>query len=179
MSLNEKILVCELKKGNSKAYELLFFHYFKKLYNFSYKITRDTQESEDLVQDVFISVWNSRDKLDENRSFSGFVFKIARNKALNLIKQKLTRQIYSQYTSNEESLQGNSDIEAQEFSKIINASISSLPEKTKEIFLLSRNEGLTYIEISQKLNISENIVDHEIRKALKKIKEILQSMDYF
>jgi len=178
MALNEKILVHELKMGNAKAYEQLFFSYHKKLYNFCFSITGNTQESEDLIQEVFISIWNCRHQLDETRSFNGFVFKIARNKALNIIKHKLNRQIYIQYTNNDEPEHWNAEIETQELMNIIKKSLEALSEQTRKIFLLSRNEGLTYKEISQKLDISENIVDHEIRKALKSIKESLVTLDY-
>ena len=179
MALDEKILVYELKGGNTKAYEILFFHYYRKLYSFSYKITGNTQEAEDLVQEVFISIWDNRDKLDENRSFSGFLFKIAKNRALNIIKSKLTRQIYIQYTQNEDKVHWDKEIEIGELLEMINKSLASLPEQTQKIFMLSRNEGLTYKAIAQKLNISENIIDHEIRKALKVIKEYLSAGDYF
>ncbi len=178
MALNEKILVCELKKGNIKAYEHLFFLFHRKLYNFCYRITGNTQESEDLTQEVFISIWNNRHKLDENRSFSGFVFRIARNKALNVIKRELSKMLYVQYLNNEEPVKWNPDIEKTELMHLLNSSISSLAEKTREIFLLSREECMTYREIAEKLNITENVVDHEIRKALKKIKEFLSSKDY-
>ena len=178
MALNEKILVSELKSGNSKAFEKLFFHYFPRLYAYIHKITGNGPETEDLVQDVFVSIWNNKEQLDENRSFSGFIFKIARNKALNLIKQNLSRQIYLQYLHDENIPQPVIDYNAQEITDIIDKAVSSLPERTKEIFLLSRHEGLTYMHIARKLELSENVVDHEIRKALQKIKDILKAKDY-
>jgi len=178
MALNEKILVRELKKGNTRAYEQLFFHYYKKLYAFCFRITGSTQESEDLAQEVFISIWNCRENLDETRSFSGFIFKIARNKALNVIKHELSKQLYAQYVNNEEAGKWNPEIEKSELVRLLTSSISSLTKKTREIFLLSREEGMTYKEIAEKLDITENVVDHEIRKALKSIKEFLSSKDY-
>ena len=178
MALDEKILVYELKGGNTKAYEILFFHYYRKLYSFSYRITGNTQEAEDLVQEVFIFIWNNRDKLDENRSFGGFLFKIAKNRALNIIKSRLTRQIHIHYKQNNDNVHWDREIETGELMEMIHKSLTSLPKQTQQIFMLSRNEGLTYKEIAKKLNISENIVDHEIRKALKVIKEYLSAGDY-
>jgi RNA polymerase sigma-70 factor (ECF subfamily) len=173
--LQEKILIRELQRGNAKAFEELYFRYHARLYNFCNRIIRNTQEAEGLVQEIFITIWENREKLDENKSFSGFIFKIARNKIINRIKQKLIHQVHRKYISDKD--QNNVDlrteIESREMMVLIQKSIDTLPEQTKEIFSFSRNDGMTYKEIAQKLNISENVVDHEIRKALQKIREYL------
>jgi RNA polymerase sigma-70 factor (ECF subfamily) len=175
MQLQEKILILELKRGNAKAFEELYFRYHARLYYFTYKIIRNNQEAEGLVQEVFIAIWENREKLDENKSFSSFVFRIARNKVLNIIKKQLTQKVYRKYILNNDKdwTDLREDIESTEFMDLIQKTIDLLPERTKEIFLLSRNDGMTYIEIAQKLNTTENVVDHEIRKALQKIKEFL------
>lgn len=175
MRLSEKILVRELRKGNSKAYEELYAHFHKKLYNYCYKITKNELESQGLVQEVFISVWENRKNLDEERSFSGFLFKIARNKCLNVLKHKVSQRVYYHYVKNGQYDPNDlwNKIEFEELNKIISDTIESLPERRKEIFKLSRHHGLTYKEIGSRLEISENIVDHEIRKALGEIKDSL------
>jgi RNA polymerase sigma-70 factor, ECF subfamily len=178
MALDEKLLVSELKNGNSKAFEKLFFHYFPRLHSFIHKITGNGQEAEDLVQDVFIAIWNNKEKIDENRSFGSFVFKIAKNKALNLIKHRLCQQVFIQYSEGEYVSMPGNDLNTEEFQSIIEEAVSSLPEKTREIFLLSRHEGLTYLQIAEKLRITQNVVDHEIRKALKQFKSILKAKGY-
>jgi RNA polymerase sigma-70 factor (ECF subfamily) len=174
--LQEKILILELKLGNGKALEELYFRYHARLYNFFYKIIRNTHEAEGLLQEVFITIWENKERLDENKSFSAFIFRIARNKALNIIKQKLIQKVYRKYILDEHKdyMDLRTDIESREFMDLIQKSIDALPERTKEIFLLSRNDGITYKEIAQRLNITENVVDHEIRKALKKIKVFLR-----
>ena len=175
MLLQEKILILELQHGNAKAFEELYIRYNARLYNFFYKIIRNTQEAEGLVQEVFITIWENKEKLDENKSFSSFIFRIARNKVLNIIKQKLTQKVYRKYILDKDKdwMDLRTDIESRELMDLIQKSIDALPERTKEIFLFSRNDGMTYKEIAQKLNITENVVDHEIRKALQKIKEFL------
>lgn len=175
MLLQEKILVRELQRGNAKAFEELYFRYHARLYNFCNRIMRNTQEAEGLVQEIFIAIWENREKLDENKSFNGFIFKIARNKIINRIKQKLTHNVYRKYMSekDKEPIDLRTEIESREMMVLIQKSIDALPEQTKEIFLFSRNDGMTYKEIARKLNISENVVDHEIRKALQKIREYL------
>ena len=175
MLLTEQILVIELRKGNAKAYEELYKQFHKRLYNYCCKLTHSETEAQGLVQEIFIAIWENREKLDENKSFSGFIFKIARNKCLNVLKHKLAQQVYRHYLYNSSNDHNDlrAEIEYTELNNIITKSINALPERRKQIFLLSRNDNLTYKEIATKLEISENIVDHEIRKALMRIKDDL------
>jgi RNA polymerase sigma-70 factor, ECF subfamily len=172
MVMDTKLMLRLLRQGNAKAFKELYYNYHKRLFNFSLKILRNTQEAEDLVQEVFVAIWETRGELDENKSFTSFIFMIAKNKALNKIKKKLSHQVYVDYIQKETQYRNDlrKDIESHELIKFIEKTIHELPGKTKKIFLLSRNEGLTYREIAQKLNISDNIVDHEIRKSLQYIK---------
>jgi RNA polymerase sigma-70 factor (ECF subfamily) len=176
--LKEKFLVRELRNGNASAFEQLYLHYYDRLHNFSLRLTGSQQDAEGLVQDVFTAVWENREKLDEEKSFSGFIFRIARNKFLNVLKQKVTHRVFLKYTSGKT---GNHDlrmeVEAVELDALIRKAIGDLPAKTRNIFILSRHKGLTYKEIALELDLSENVVDHEIRKALKSIQEKLS--DYF
>ena len=176
MVLQEKILIRELKRGNAKAFEELYYRYHARLYNFCLGINHSAHEAEGVVQEVFIAIWENRTKLDEEKSFSGFVFRIARNKVLNGIKHNISKQVYLDYLHKVEQPVNalSADFEYKELFDFIQRTISELPEKTKNIFLLSRNEGFTYKEIAQKLNVSENVVDHEIRKSLQHIKSRLK-----
>jgi RNA polymerase sigma-70 factor (ECF subfamily) len=175
MLYHEKLLIRELQCGNAKAFELLYKQYHARLFNFCMSILRNRQDAEGMVQEVFIAVWENRGKLDESRSFSGFVFSVAKNKALNRIKKNLSQKVYLEYMQTENHVQQDmvSDIESRELMDFLLATIQELPDKTKEIFLLSRNEGLTYKQIASRLDITENVVDHEIRKSLKYIRDKL------
>ena len=175
MFLPEKLLIQELKGGNAAAFEALYDRYHARLYNFCLKIIRNTQEAEDLVQEVFIVIWENREILDENKLFQSFVFRIAKNKVLNKIKKNLSRQVYMEYIQKENRKQDDlrNNVEYHELMNFLQKSIQQLPEKTKNIFILSRNEGFTYKEIAHKLDISKNVVDHEIRKSLQYIKDQL------
>lgn len=180
MSFGEdNIWVSYLKQGNSRAFEQLFLKYQKKLYHFGYKILKNKEEAENLVQAVFMDIWENREQINEEKSFSGYIFKIAKNKIYNMLRKKINEQLYLNYitehSSETEELRTEGSVSPQSeemYEKLIN----SLPERRKEIFLLSRNDGLTYKEIALKLNISENTVDTQIRNALdflrKKYKEL-------
>ncbi len=175
MLLHEKILILELRRGNAKAFELLYKQYHARLFNFSLKIIRNKQDAEGMVQEVFIAVWENREKLDEKKSFGGFIFSIAKHKALNRIKHNISRKVYLEYMQMENHVQNDmvSDIESRELMDYLIKTIQELPDKTKQIFLLSRNEGLTYKQIASRLDVTEDVVDHEIRKSLKHIREKL------
>ena len=177
MILHEKLLIRELQRSNAKAFEFLYKEYHARLYNFCMSIIRNKQDAEGMVQEVFIAVWENREKLDENKSFSGFIYSIAKNKTLNKIKQNLSRRVYLEYLQTENQVLDEvaSDFESRELMDFLLKTIQELPEKSKEIFLLSRNEGLTYKQIAAKLDVTENVVDHQIRKSLKYIREKLVS----
>jgi len=179
MILPENTLIQELKKGNAKAFEVLYDRYHARLYNFCFKITGNIQETEDLVHEVFVAIWENRGNLDESKSFTGFIFTIAKNKVLNRIKKTVSRQVYIHFMKehNQDRNDLGKDFESQEFIKFLQKAVQEMPEKTRNIFRLSRDENMTYKEIAQKLNISENVVDHEIRKALEYIREQIRKLD--
>lgn len=168
------ILINHIKLGNPKAFELLFLKYHKKLYYFCFKTLKNKEESEGLVQNIFMEIWANRERIDINRSFYGYLFKIAKNKIYNHLRKSINEQVYKEYIihRNEGSeYRTEIDIDYNEISNILEEIIGKLPPRRKQIFSLSRNEGLTYKEIGKKLNISENTVDTQIRNALDFIRE--------
>ncbi len=168
------ILINHLKLGNPKAFELLFLKYHKKLYYFCFKTLRNKEESEGLVQNIFMEIWANRGRIDVNRSFYGYLFKIAKNKLYNHLRKSINEKVYKEYIIyRNDSIENKTDIDLdfKEISNILNEIINKLPPRRKQIFCLSRNEGLTYKEIGKKLNISENTVDTQIRNALDFIRE--------
>jgi RNA polymerase sigma-70 factor (ECF subfamily) len=176
-NLQDKRWVCRLKAGDDLAFEKLYCKYSRKLFNFGYKMLQSKQEAEGLVQDTFLKLWEMRYKLDENYSVSGYIFKIARNKIYNIFRIRINERFYREYIQEcaerlEDNLERNLDFS--ELNALYLELISKLPERRKEIFLLSRNEGYTYREIAQKLQISENTVDTQIRKSLDFFRESLR-----
>ena len=177
MSFNEeKILIHYLKEGNSKAFEKLFLKYWGKLYHFCKRILKDKEESENLVQSIFMEIWENKSRIDEEKSFSGYLFKIAKNKVYNAIRKKVNEQVYKDYILLN-TIKHEPSVESEYYSKHLTLTleklIDKLPPRRKEIFLLSRNEGQTYREIAKNLNITENTVDTQIRSALDFLREEL------
>ena len=168
-NLQDKRWVIRLKAGDNLAFERLFNKYNQKLFNFSYRLLRSKQEAEEIVQNTFLKIWENRFTLDENYSFSAYLFRITQNRILNEFRSRINQHYYREYLMEYAENMDNTvekEIDFSELNKIIKMLISQLPERRKQIFLLSRNDGLTYREIADKLNISENTVDTQIRKAL-------------
>lgn len=170
-----RYLIKKLNKGNINAFDELFKIYSGKVFNFTRYFTLSIEEAEEITQEVFIAVWENRKKIDAEISFSSYLFGIAKNKIFNLIRKKHYYYQYIKKNENNEEINGEEELLNRELQRLINECIESLPPKRKEIFKLSREEGLTYKEIAKKLNISENTVDVQIRRSLKQIQEVLKN----
>ena len=171
---SNKELILGLKHGDKTAFKELFENYHHKIFNFCKSILGLHSQAEEITQEVFIAVWHNRQKLDENGSFSSYIFAITRNQINNYISKTLYQQRFIEYITNQgekSQIFTENQVLFNELKSILNKIIEKLPPKRKRIFLLSREEGLTYRQISEKLNISENTVDTQMRKALEFIKE--------
>jgi RNA polymerase sigma-70 factor (family 1) len=180
-NLQDKRLISRLKAGDNEAFEQLFKKYNQKLFNFCYRMLRSKQEAEEVVQNTFLKIWENRNSLDESYSFSSFLFKITQNKVFNEFRSKLNQRYYREYIAEyAEILENDTEksINFAELEKTIKNLLEMVPERRRQIFLLSREDGLTYKEIARKLDISENTVDTQIRKTLDFFRQNLR-MDYY
>ncbi len=175
-SSKEHILVSELRKGNSRAYELLFKEYNRKLYHFSMYFLKNQENAKGIIQEVFLKVWNHRHELDPEKSFGGYIFKIARNIIYNQLKKNIQQEYYYEFVRSswhEESNDTEKAINNNELANVLSEIIDTLPPRRKEIFLMNRVNGLTMKEIAHKLHISVNTVDTQIQRSLKYLRENL------
>lgn len=166
---DDKQLVASLRKDNQEAFKHLFNLYHKRVYAFAHNILPSAADAEEIVQNVFLSLWNQRKNLLISGSLSSYIFGIARHFIYRQIQNKLRHEAFTEFF-----LEQNKDFEFiteeqvlfKELSDIMSDAIKKLPERRREIFILSRMEGLSYKEIAQKLEITENTVDTQIRHAL-------------
>ena len=165
----EKELVKKLKEGDSFAFEVLFYKYRNKIKGFALKIVPAQIDPEEIVQEVFVRVWLKKEAIDPEKDFQSYLFSIAKNMVLDHLKSAVNRKLYfvgehfQQDLLEEEGLDASiSEKTEEKLQKLIN----EIPERRREIFRLSRFEGLTYKQIADRLNISENTVDSQIRNAL-------------
>jgi RNA polymerase sigma-70 factor (family 1) len=173
---DNKLLVCSLKDGDKKAFAKLYHHFVPRLYNHVFRICKSETLSEDVVHDVFVKVWENRQTLNENLSFQSYLFTIAKNHLLNLIK----RASREQDICNEILLHSRKSCEYtdhvvrfNETNAVLNEAIEKLSPQKKIIFKLCKNEGLTYEEIATKLGIAKGTVNVQVVSALKSIDDYL------
>ncbi len=173
---NEQELVRALISGSKEAFADLYVSYKGRLLYFCNRFLKDSSRSEDVIQDIFIQIWESRHKLNPDLSFSGYVHTLSQNKILNILRQYDVHSRFVQGTIKKQiiSTTGTEDeIIENDLAKILNEAIENLSPKQKEVFRLSRIRGLTYKEIAELLKISVPTVQEHASLALKKIKEYL------
>lgn len=175
---DEKTLVKALKNGDKAAFEKIFQIYHKQLYFFCYSFLNQKEDAENITQDVFVKLWIKRATLDCEKSFSGFLFTMTKNLALNHIRNTIHQQIFvNQILNNslEDYCQTDKQVSYNEVKSRLNDLINQLPLKRKQIFLLSRELGLSHKEIAERLCISVHTVESQMSKALKFIRTRLKS----
>jgi len=164
-----KILVRKLRKGDVSAFDFIFKNYNQKVFNFCLQFLKKRQDAEEVTQEVFIALWENREKITSNTLLSSYFYGIARNKIYNIYRKSFYIQAHIEYlNSREKRLESFAEDEVlyNELNQFLNETIDDLPPKRKEVFELSRFEGLTYKEIAKRMKISENTVDVQMRKAL-------------
>lgn len=168
--------IIRLKKGEEEAFKLLVNTFSKKLFAYAISLTGNHSLAKDIVQEVFISTYEFRNKIDPNYSIQSFLYKTAYNKFINkYYEKKAEDKLKEKYLRTLNSLMDQT-IQNENFElhvKRIEKSIDELPEKCKQIFKLSKKEGLTNIEIADYLQISIKTVEAQISIAFSKIRKDL------
>ncbi len=172
-SLNPtEILWEEVIAGKVNAYEQLFNLFYEDLVRYTHRYTQQQVISEEIIQEVFISLWERRMEVKITTSLKAYLYRAAKNRTINYLKLQLPKD-QATYDINEQTgLTVETTIEdnSENLKKALNQAIQTLPEKCRAIFLLSRNEGLTYKEIAEELAISTKTVENQIGIAIKKLK---------
>lgn len=167
-----------LRKGDKKEFENIYFEYVGVLYALCYQYTRSHAVAQENVQDSYLKLWELRTFLKPDTNIKNLLYTIARNKCLNHLRNE---QIAARHLNNirfreakyaEEALAGagESYIEFAELRGKIGEAIAALPPDLREVFEMNRFDGLTYKEISLKLNLSEKTIEARMSKALKILK---------
>lgn len=173
---NERQLIIELKDGDQTSFQKLYSTYAPKLFGFSRKYLNSTQDAEEIVQEVFIRIWEKRQNIDENQSFSSYVIQAAKHRIYNGFRKRVNEQAYLDfliYTDESARDFTQMDVEYQEIKKKAEVAIESMPPRRQEIFRLSREAGLKNKEIANKLQISIKTVENQMGQALKFLREEL------
>ncbi len=176
--MNEKDLIKNIKSGNEDAFKEFISRYQKLVLNTCYGFLNDKTDAEDVTQEVFISVFLSADKFNENSKISTWLYRIAVNKSLNYIRDNKKRNIFRSIESffgndknDELQIADSSDYDSDssetddERRKILQTAIDSLSQRQKTAFILNKYENLSYKQISEVMNLSVPSVEGLIHRA--------------
>jgi RNA polymerase sigma-70 factor (ECF subfamily) len=176
--LTEK-LISRIAADDSTAFEELFHLYHKRVYVFAIRLLPSSQDAEEIVQNVFMAIWNQRKDLHISTSFISYLYGIARHMIFEVVQRKIHHKAFIEYYldhNQEYTFITEEEVFFHDLEGILHQLILELPERRREIFSLNRLEGLSYKEISEKLGISENTVDTQIRHALAYIRSQLTAL---
>lgn len=160
--------ICNLRRGDIVSFEYLYNCWSGKLYNFVMRISRnDIYLAEEIVQSVFIKVWENREQIEADKSFGAYICTIAKNQLVNVYQHRMLESLYQTKIKTSEPVENTTEKEVDYhlLEEYIDSLIEQLPPARREIFILSRRKLLTNKEIAAKLNLSENTVESQLTKA--------------
>jgi len=167
-----------LNEDDQLAYTEIFERYCKILVNHAYKMLGNRDEANDVVQEVFLSIWNKRQELIVTGSLSSYLYKATKNRILNHIAHEKVVSNYADSISNfieNDYVLADSNLREEELEAIIAKEIALLPEKMREVFLLRKVEELSYDEIALQLNITDKTAKQQVYNSLKILREKLKN----
>jgi RNA polymerase sigma-70 factor (ECF subfamily) len=163
-------LIEKLNQGNVEAFNIIFKRYSHRLYGYAIKYLKSKEETEGLVQDVFVKIWDNRKKIKKETSLKSYLFTIAYHNMCGIFRKRKTflKGGIEDCNSNEEkSYNPEEQCEYTLALERVNKIIAKLPEKQKQIFIKSRKEGKTTREIAEEMNLAPGTIDNNISAALK------------
>ncbi len=172
-TLSDAQLVDLLKAGDHHSFTEIYKRYNTLLYIYAYKKLQDTESAKDVIQEIYVHLWNSRSNLNIQTTLSGYLYKAVLNRVLNVFRHvTITQEYISSFKEVTDNAPAQTDyrIREKDLEALIEKEINNLPEKMREIFQLRRQEYLSNKEIADRLNISEHTVATQIKRALKTLR---------
>ncbi len=173
-----------LTSGNEKIFRLIMEEWYSRLFNFANNYLNNEENTKEVLQDVFLKLWDNRQKLSADTNLNAYLFTLTRNRCIDLIRrEKLMLQFRTdkqeEYRRLSENFEALSDpildnLFAMEIQAEINRTISELPEQCQKVFVLSRMKGMNNREISRTMVLSEKTIESHLTKALKTIRLALE-----
>ncbi|MCG8698683.1 MAG: RNA polymerase sigma-70 factor [Bacteroidales bacterium] len=177
-------LLERIRKSDKLAFNAIYLHYYPLVFNHLYFQLRDEDHANDLTQETFIKCWENRIQIDLNKSFFGYILTIGTNLVKNYFKHQSVKRKHEDHviqTNRKDENKIESDLNEKELrAKIYEIARNDLPRQCREIFIMSRFDGLSNDEIADLLNIKKKTVENQLYNALKVIRKKLEkSMGVF
>lgn len=177
---DERSTLIALKAGDESAFREIFDQNFRKLYAFSFRLLKNKEQAEEVVNDTLMNVWTNRERLNVDFPVAPYLYTITRRLALNALRQIATSQkAIDQLWLNMENISNDTEesVLLSDLQRFTEAALITLPPQQQIVFRMSRFEGLNYDEIAIKLNISRNTVKNHLVAALKTLKTHFNQSD--
>lgn len=175
---NEAVLLLQMAKGDRDAFHTIYYHYAPRIYGKLLKVLHSEDLAAEVLQEVFVTIWQKHPTIDPSRSFRSYLFKIADNLTIDLFRrsgrdkvlmEKLIAASIDHYTHTEEWL------ESKERAGLLQQAIDALPPQRKAVFTLCKMEGKSHEEVGRLLNISPSTVNNHIVKATQFLRDYLSA----
>ena len=177
---NEQELLAKLAEGDENAFEILYLTYSPKIYSKILQLVKQVSIAEEILQDVFLKIWEKRETLDNQKSFRSFLYTIAKNLVVDLFRRAaLDRQMLEQFIVENTALydpfdNNSSDLESK---TIVQKALDTLSPQRKKIYTLIKLEGKSYDEVAELLNISTSTINDHVVKATKAMRSYFEQND--
>lgn len=167
-------LMRAVKQSDYAGYGRLFERYYGRLCQYVYSLLLDKDDAEDVVQELFLTLWKNREKIEIKENAGGYLYRMAKHLALNNLRLKNRFCDLPEETEQHVCSYEDTRVESEEFRSILYDCIGRLPDRSREVFLLHRMEGLKQKEISDKLEISVKTIKNQIWASLQRLKKCLE-----
>jgi RNA polymerase sigma-70 factor (ECF subfamily) len=168
-------LTARIRAGDASAFQTLFRTHYGELCSFVHTQVGSADIAEEIVQDVLLRVWHNRSRLDPQQSLRPYLYRAARNHAINHLKRRRLEEHWQQLSATASPAATSTDdaVRVHELSDAIGHAVAALPERCRLIFQMSRDQGLSYAEIAAVLGISVKTVETQMGRALKALRTSL------
>lgn len=176
--IDDKTLVSRIKAGDSRCFRILYEKYVSDLYYFIFQYLKSADITDDIVQDTFVRLWLHRERLDETLSVRSYLFTISYRQMLKELKRQFKNPLMHDYLEFMDSLavEDRNAYDYDIYVKALSIAKENLSPRQKEIWQMSREDGLSSAEIASILSISDQVVRNQLSSSLRKIREFLLKM---
>lgn len=170
-NLTDTDLLGLLKKDDKRAFDQIYTRYFSSLYTYAFKVLQDKEECQDTIQDLFIWLWENKSNLEHIENLHGYLIASVKYKLVRAVQtSRRHTQIIAAQISKVSSSCSSNDYEVKELKRVITDIIALMPERSKEVLTLSRQQYLSNKEIARKLGISEKTVENHLTISLRRLR---------
>lgn len=173
---SDEVWLQQIRRGDLRAYESLFHEWYQPLCNYANTFLKDPDEAEEMVQNTFVTIWHKREEIQVKSTLQAYLYRAVNNACLNRLRHLKVRKEHESHVTSSQSLAYEHTAQAvisKELTLHIQQAVSELPETCREVFQMSRFDGLTYPEIAEVKGVSVKAIEKQMGKALRLLREKL------